>query len=401
MIALVPGARPRVALVAHAIHDHGGMERSLAELIRREHHSVDFVVVARDLEPDLRPLIARWLRVAVPARPAPVRFALFYVVAAAQLARLHVDLIHTLGAIVPNRCDVASVRLCHAGAYRAVGALAPLEAAPIRRLNTTFMHAMALLAERWSFRKGRIRRLAPVSESVADEVGRHYSSVPWTVAPNGLDLARFRPNPKARAELRGPEGVDDGEVVVLFVGGLWDHKGLAVAARAMAKAQRLTSVRLHLWVVGVGDAARIRGATTFPRIRFFGFRQDAERYFAAADIFVLPTLYEGCSNVSHEAAASGLPIVATRVGGVTELIGPEEDGGIFVERDADEVARAVARLADDSRLRERMGVQGRCRASTLTWGRATGTVRAIYQELMASGHEHKSPSVPGSDGGQQ
>jgi len=103
---------PVVALVAHDIHDHGGMERVCAELIRRGGDKVDFIVVAADLAPDLRPLVRRWVHVKVPARPFPLKFLLFWLLGGRALRRLDADLVFTVGAIVPNRVDVATNHAC-------------------------------------------------------------------------------------------------------------------------------------------------------------------------------------------------------------------------------------------------------------------------------------------------
>src|SRR5205823_5729238 len=76
--------KPRIALVAHDVHDRGGMERALAELLRRGADRVDFVVIASSLAEDLRPL-AEWRRVPLPRRPFPLKFVCFFVLGAVRL----------------------------------------------------------------------------------------------------------------------------------------------------------------------------------------------------------------------------------------------------------------------------------------------------------------------------
>ncbi len=374
--------RPEVVVVAHAIHFQGGMERAMAELVRRLATSFRLVVVAAELAPELRPLVWRWMRIPVPRRPAPLRFTLFYLVAGLQLARMRPDVVHTLGAIVPNRCDVASVHCCHAGLLEARGSWAPSDAPLLRRLNTGLMAMMSLGAERWSYRPSRVRRLAAVSPGLAREVEHHYPGIAVAVTPNGVDPHRYRPSAEARSLLRAEQGIADQDVVVLFVGGDWHHKGLGVAVEATALASGRTRTRLHLWVVGSGVAAHIPVPSGGPRPTFFGPRPDAERYFAAADILVLPSYYETFSLVAHEAAACGLPVVATRVSGVEDLIG-SDDGGILVERTAGSVGDALSRLVDQPELRARMGHRGRQRAAAFTWERSTDAVRRVYESLLA------------------
>jgi hypothetical protein len=83
-----------VVLVAHEIHDLGGMERAMAELIRRGSDRYRFTVVSRELAPDLRE-IARWERVRVPKRPFPAKYVLFFALGGLRLRRLRAPLVHT------------------------------------------------------------------------------------------------------------------------------------------------------------------------------------------------------------------------------------------------------------------------------------------------------------------
>ena len=293
----------------------------------------------------------------------------------------------TVGAIVPNRVDVAAVHFCHADYRRATGTLAPVEAAPLHRLNSTVSRALALAAERWCYRPSRTGVLSAVSAGVARATARHYPGVPVAVVPNGVDLERFRPDPGARAELR--RGTPEGETVAVFVGGDWDRKGLGVALRAMALL-RDGGRAVGLWVVGEGDEERFGAEAErlgiADRVTFFGARRDVERWFQAADVFVLPTLYETFSLVAHEAAACGLPVVATPVHGIDELAGAGE-AGLLVEPNATEVAAALARLVDDPGLRRRLGDEGRRRVASLTWERCTDEARALLEDQLREAPE--------------
>ena len=94
----------------------------------------------------------------------------------------------------------------------------------------------------------------------------------------------------------------------LFVGGDWDRKGLGVAIEAVSLVRQRTPIRL--WVVGRGESGRFEQLAerlgVGDHVRFFGPRADTERFYQAADIFVLPTEYETFSLVAYEAAASSL-----------------------------------------------------------------------------------------------
>jgi glycosyltransferase involved in cell wall biosynthesis len=370
--------RPRVALVAHGIHDHGGMERAFAELVRRLVGDYDVVVLSTDLGEELRDLV-EWRRIPAPSRPAPLRFAVFYAIAAARLATVRADLVHTLGAIVPNRADLASVHFCAAGYVHSVGRLAPPGAPALRRVNTGLARLLFVLAERWTYRPGRVGRLAAVSRGVAGELARAFPDVPTVLTPNGVDAGRFRPDPDVRRAVRAELGIPDGDVVALFVGGDWHGKGLALAIAAVAQAP------IRLLVVGAGDERRFRALADRlgAAVTFVGRRTDPERYYAASDVFLLPSWYETFSLAAFEAAASGLPVVAAPVSGVDELVGDGE-AGLIVERDADALGAALADLSSSPETRERLGAAARERSAEYTWERSTDAVVAVYRSLLGS-----------------
>jgi len=360
------------------------MERAFAELIRRSANEIDFVVVSSELEEDLRPLVT-WKRVPTPAKPAPLRFVLFWVLAGAMLARLRMDAVHTLGAITWRRADLVTVQFCHA-AFAEIGTRVDPGASLARRLNGRFHGAIALRAERFCFHPERLKMFAAVSPGVQRELSRHYPGIPVALTPNGVDTERFRPDPAARAAVRASHGADASDVIAVFVGGDWHRKGLAVAIEALAVVARDSAAPLRLWIVGEGEPQQFRALSRKlgieDRVSFFGRRADVERYLQGADIFVFPTSYETFSIASYEAAASGLPVLATAVSGIEDLIGAG-DTGIAAEPVADEVAAGLARLSADSSLRSRLGAAGRHRAQGFSWDRSASSVLEAYRVLLA------------------
>jgi glycosyltransferase involved in cell wall biosynthesis len=378
-------SRPVVALVAHGAHERGGgMERVFSELIRRANREYRLVVISRELAPELRRLV-EWRRVPVPARPVPLQFSLFYLLAGIRVARTRADLVHTLGALVPNKADLASVHFCHAG-FNARKHDGWADRGPaVRRINTRVARALGLQAESWAYGKKRIRVLGAVSEGVAHELERHYPRARIFVTPNGVDTDRFRPNPQVRRDLRSVEGLSEEDVVALFVGGGWDHKGLSIAIEALGRILAAGDVPPSLWILGRGDQDRFRAQAERcgigDRVRFFGVRSDTERFYQAADVFVLPSRYEAFPLVSLEAAASGIPVVATRVNGVEEIVGDDE-GGLIVERTPEAFGLALAHIGTDRALRLKLGETARSRALMFTWERSAASVLEIYRELL-------------------
>jgi glycosyltransferase involved in cell wall biosynthesis len=378
-----PAQKRAVVIVAHEVHDRGGMERALAELIRHAHDRFRLTVVACELEASLQPLV-RWERIRVPRRPFAVRYLLFGVAAAWRLRRMRGRgvLVHTQGAVVPSRADLASIHLCHRalvdlGVVRGYGNAA-------RRLNAAVSRALALAAERWCYRRGRLRLAAVVSERVGAEMHRCYPGVETVVTPNGVDTQRFRPDAHTRDELRAAQEVAPGQTVVLFVGGDWRLKGLDLVVESVATL-RSSGHDAVLWVVGRGNDAWldavISSAGASDCVRRFRREATVERFFQAADVFVLPSAYETFSLVAHEAAATGIPVVATRVGGIDELI--DAGAGVAVGRSVAAIAGALASLVDDEERRAEIGRIGQRYAAQHTWSKSASSVTSAYDRLFA------------------
>jgi glycosyltransferase involved in cell wall biosynthesis len=361
------------------------MDRAVTELLIRAGDEIEFHVLSAELAESLRPLV-RWHRLRIPSRPFPLRYVSFYILAGLRLRTLRVNVIHTLGAIVPNRVDIASVHACHAGFVRATSRLAPSGAPLLRRMNTSISRLLSLAAERWTYRPERARILAAVSAGIQNELKRAYPRARVELTPNGVDTDRFRPSAEARVALRRAHRIDDDGRVALFVGGNWDHKGLPIAIAAIAQARAMGAAVDHLWVVGAGDVARFQEIVTEngmeERVTFLGEREDVERFYQAADLFVLPSLYEAFSLVLLEAAACGLAIITTAVNGTEELNGVRRSL-LIADRTAPAFARAIVRVCGDELLAREMRRAARESAVSYTWERSAREVMRVYAELAA------------------
>lgn len=378
--------RPAVALVVHNVDSSGGMERVCSELIRHLAASVRFTVISSTLPDDLKSVVERWIPIRVPNRPIPLKFLLFYVRAALSLQRQHVDLTHSVGAVVPNHVDIASIHFCHAGFIASTGGLAP-EGAPVtRRLNTSIARLLALGAEHWTYRPARVRVLVAVSEAIKQQLAVHYPTVPSIVIRNGVDLEQFSPDAEVREAIRSREDIGD-ELVALFVGGNWNHKGLFEAIQAIQLVRR-RGVDMRLWVVGDGDRKRFTYSDhpldgQSEAVRFFGRRADVQDFYKAADLFILPSSYEAFSLVALEAAASGLPLVVTPRSGEAPAIVGSQDAGRIVEGNPDSIAAALLELGLDKALRQKLGAQARSRSIGSTWQAMANSTLDLYNSLIA------------------
>jgi glycosyltransferase involved in cell wall biosynthesis len=185
---------------------------------------------------------------------------------------------------------------------------------------------------------------------------------------NGRDPAVFRPDPDARAKLRAALGTPPDRVVVVAVSRLVARKGYRELAAAMRQVPGA-----ELWVAGErlesdrGEdmVAALRAAGLGERLRLLGYRSDVAAVLAAADIFVLPSYFEGLPMSVIEAMLTGLPVVASAIRGPREQVVPEITGLLVPPRTVAPLAAALHRLAGDPSLRAAMGEAGRTRALEL------------------------------------
>jgi glycosyltransferase involved in cell wall biosynthesis len=234
-------------------------------------------------------------------------------------------------------------------------------------------------------------RLIGVSQATVDDLVR-LGVAPrgrFRVLPLGLDLAPLAgPDDgelrhRSRDELR----VGSEEILLIFVGRVVPIKRLDVLLRALALA-RESEPRLRLAVVGDGEErAGLEGLAAELGIAsdviFLGYRRELRPFFAAADVAVLSSDNEGTPVSLIEAAAAGLPAVATEVGGVHEVV--SEKTGILVPRgDAGALADALLLMAVDPARRRSCGRAARRRALDRYGAeRLLGDVDALYRELLA------------------
>jgi glycosyltransferase involved in cell wall biosynthesis len=379
-----------VTIVAHDVGAVGGMERQLSELIGGLlGRGVEVTVVSRTCDLDEHPRL-RWIRVPGPARPFVLAYPWFLLAGTLLVWRHRRGVLHTTGAIVFNRAAVCTVHYCHRGP---VGQLARARRRTwIYRLNAAVARPLSRLAERFVYRPARVATLVAVSKGLAGELRATIGTeMRVEVISNGVDTTRFSPNLDRRASTRHELGLKDDDLLALFVGNEWQAKGLSFALDALA----LTSA-WHLGVVGEGDRAayaqRSHALGIQARVSFLGRRTDVERIYCAADALIAPSAYETFSLVVYEAAASGVPIIATPVHGVTELL-TDGVGGRLVERDAGAIAAALEELAD-AELRTHMGAVARAAAEGHGWDRAVDAYVLLYQAAGLSQRQSRHAASP-------
>jgi len=244
-----------------------------------------------------------------------------------------------------------------------------------------------LAIERWLAR--RTDRLLTVSETVRSELLSLGIGTPekLVVVPLGLDLEPFAGAGGLRGQLRGELGLGEDALLVGIVARLVPIKAhevfLAAAARVIRK------VPQSQFLV-VGDGTRRAELETLAgrlgledRVRFLGWRRDLDRIYADLDLVALTSRNEGSPVSLIEAMASGRPVVATRVGGVPDLVEDGVMGYLVPPDDPEALAEAMVTLLADPDRRQAMGQAGRKRViPAFSAERLLGDMDRLYAELL-------------------
>ncbi len=189
-------------------------------------------------------------------------------------------------------------------------------------------------------------------------------SLPKPVIYNSISLERFDRGTSMRSAL----GLDEDNIVVAFLGQIREIKGVA---DFMTMARRIEAPNARFLIAGEcrdpvrfpgsyaeADLARMAGGDD--RIRYIGYVKQVEDVYHTADIVVVPSRWqEPLGLINLEAGACRRPVVATRVGGIPEIIHDGENGFLVAPGDVDALTAGVRRLVDDAALRERLGHRGR------------------------------------------
>jgi spore coat protein SA len=227
----------------------------------------------------------------------------------------------------------------------------------------------------------------------------------FRVIYNGVEVEAFasiwdhNPQPQPVREQYGLKN----EPTVLFAGKLRESKGVHILLRAMTRVWDIAP-EAALVLVGGTEYGRNRTMRETPfmaqlrrdlarapgRVVLTGFIPPADmpRAYLLGDIFVGPSqIEEGLGLVFLEAAAAGLPIIATRMGGIPEVVRDDFNGLLLRQSDdATELAEKIIRLLADAPLRQRLGQQGRDRVrADFSWEKIAGTLEEFYDEVMEQG----------------
>ncbi len=320
--------------------------------------------------------------ITVPRRPVPVRLWLFARAIRSWAAARPDWLLFSLERIPGSEVYRAGDG-CHAEWLIRKRSLRPSSwwLDSVRPLNRSYLRL-----EREMFRSPVLRGVIANSERGKEEIARHYGVSPGkiTVVYNGVNLSRFPAHRKeeARRLLRNRYGIPAEAPVFLHVGSGFARKGVGTLARAAARlAGKGRSFRVIIAGKGDPGAYRSLAGEAGNRLVFPGPVREPEDHFLGADAFVFPTVYEPFSNACLEAMAAGIPVITTRVNGISEILRDGESGFLLGDPmdDAALADRMEALLPEEPR--RRMGREARRDAESLPVERNVGETLQVLSRV--------------------
>jgi len=352
-----PKLRSRVISVCHPVWQLGcgGLERQLAEVVNRlPQETFRQIVMVRGWD-ESSERIGGYLaeHIELIKDPGPSQDRTWSRRLACILREHRVDVLHVRGlsmlmdSVLAAEMYGKTAVACSFHGFES----ADTQFGGIRR--KVFREALLRCDDRWAVSEAAARAISQRLNLSRDAFG---------VLPNGVDTVRYQPAMDTAA-VRRELGLPLHSTVLLSVGTLKEVKGHEVLLEAM---QNLNGDAENVVLVLVGNdtlngSLQRWAAEHLPGldVRFMGQQADVVPWYQAADVFVMPSLWEGSSNALLEAMSCGTAAIATRVGGNEDVIQDERTGLLVEAKDANELREAIRRMLADPGLRSRLAAAGR------------------------------------------
>jgi glycosyltransferase involved in cell wall biosynthesis len=386
--------KPRLAIVSPFLDKSYGTERIVVEWI--DQIATDFeihVYSQRVRDVDLSKI--RWHR--IPKLPGPHIFNFLWWFAANHIWRgwdrrvrgLRHDIVYSPGVNCLD-ADAISVHIVFGEFLRRVREELWFRRNSIwfwpRLLHRRLYYALIVWLERLAYTNPNTTLILIAQKTAADLKRLYERDEDCVVLYLGLDLVTY--NPARRVELRESArkqlDIPEERFVLLLVGNDWHKKGIRVLLDALVS---LRGLPIDLIVAGRDEPApfetMVRDRALEGRVRFLPPRKDVEFYYAAADVYVGPSLEDTFALPPAESMACGLPVIVSRENGTFEIITDAVDGLILDDpADADGLAPMIRRLHEDPEFRTRVGEKAAETARQFTWERNGRELTAIFEEIL-------------------
>jgi glycosyltransferase involved in cell wall biosynthesis len=394
----------RIAVVSPFIDKRHGTERRIAEWIARLPADYEIHIYSQRVE-DVDLTRMRWHK--IPKLPGPHLFNFLWWLAANHLWRwwdarmrgLRPDLVYTAGTNCWN-ADLISVHIVFAEFVRMSQHELSFLGNPARfwpRLAHRWLYYRLIISLEREMYTSPATRLILIARKTAEDLKRHYGLAgSFPVVYIGLDKEIFNPELRLRNRqaARAQLGLGDDVFALVLVGNDWKKKGLVNLIEALAQ---LKDLPLVLVVAGKDDAApyqnRLRELGLDGKVKFCPPRADVQWYYAAADVYVGPSLEDTFAQPPAEAMACGLPVITTATNGTAEIMTDGVDGLVLQDpNDVAGLAQRIRRLYEHPEERERMAARAAVTAAEYTWDRNGVEMRAIFADALQRRREKSDSS---------
>jgi glycosyltransferase involved in cell wall biosynthesis len=374
---------PRVAMLIQRYYPHaGGAERQIQSLAPRlRAHGFEPSVITRHESGLSRFAIIDGVPVYRVLCPGPKPLAaIFYIFSAIRLiSTLRPDLIHAHEILSPASAAVLAKILY--GRPVLVKILRGGILGDIYKIKNRFLGM-----HRFRFLSRRVDSFVVISEEIDRELSA--LGVPpekRTFIPNGVDTKVFAPvSDPQKQQLRAELGLPSNVKLVIYLGRLTAEKRVDQLLRIWPEI-RAAFPEVCMLIVGTGSEEPRLRQISVPGVQFTGQVDDTLRYLQAADVFVLPSATEGLSNSMLEALSTGLPVLATSVGGTPDVISHDVNGYLIPPDDLNELKTGLMTLLADEALCARLGRGGRQRIlQEFSLDSIASQLNTLYQRLLES-----------------
>ena len=213
-----------------------------------------------------------------------------------------------------------------------------------------------------------------------DELRCWKVKAPIEVVRLGVDLDRFKPG-KDKKKAKKSMNIDPTKIVIGYVGRVSKEKNVHTLAAAFQKLGPREN--FQLLIVGDGDKQLVKELKKIKNCKVTGFVKDVEKYLQAMDIFVMPSLTETTSLATLEAMATGLPVIATKVGFIKNYLVKNYNGIFFPRENPSLLKVKIERLLKHPQIMEKIGLNARKTVTQgFSWERSIGKITRVFKEIQ-------------------
>lgn len=386
----------KIAILANSLVPPHPAGTQIMEVIDLLSEDFDFTIFAKEIDKRLVGKV-KFVKVPIPLKKS---LLLRYIVQFILFKRLfrhrkfeEFDIVHAIEPVSPY-ATLATLQYC-GGAAKELIKKDVLQYKGWRRIYYRILLAWGTRTEEILIKNRYLEGVIVPSKGLMADLLHYHQTVPKiTVIPNGVNLKKYQNAKVYRTAMREKLGIAESDFVGVIAGlGDWERKGLGYLVEAIS---HLKQDDCKIVVIGGGNIDTYKNLAIKKGVKdlfvFVGVTPELEKYYGLSDFFILPTANEAWSVVTLIAAASGLPLLATKVNGVEDFI-IEGKNGFFIDRDAIDIANKIKVLKANKEDLEIMGTSSAQFASEFDTIEVARQYAVYYQDFYKVIKLKKMPAV--------